>query len=59
MKQSKVDPCAFCKVVDEEVDNLVVTANDKEAFDVFYEQSTEEFSVKYMDHLLLVPWVRF
>ena len=44
MKQSKVDPCVFRKVVDGEVpliicvhvDNIAVTAKEKETFDAFY-----------------------
>ena len=53
MEQSKAGPCAFRKVVDGEVsfivcvhvDDLVVAAKDKEAFDAFYGQLLEEFPV--------------
>ena len=49
MEQSKADPCVFRKVVDEEVtlivcahvDDLAVTAKDKETFDAFYTQMKE------------------
>ena len=46
MEQSKANPCVFRRVVDGEVsviafdhvDDLVVAAKDKEAFDAFYAQ---------------------
>ena len=46
VEQSKADPCVFRKVVDGEVtlivcvhvDDLPVTAKDKETFGVFYAQ---------------------
>ena len=67
MEQSKADPCVFSKVVDGEitlavfvhVDDLAVTAKDKETFDVFYAQLKERFPVNDMGDLSLVPWVRF
>ena len=53
MEQSRADPCVFLKVADGEVtlnacvhvDDLAVTAKDKETFDGFYAQLKEELSV--------------
>ena len=49
MEQSKADPCVFSKVMDREVtlivcvhvDDLAVTAKEKETFDAFYAQLKE------------------
>ena len=59
MEQSKANPCVFRKVVDGEaaligcvhVDDLAVTAKDKEAFDDIYAQLKEEFPVSDMSDL--------
>ena len=59
MKKSTADPCVFCKVVDGEVtlivcvyvDDLVVTAKDKETFDGFYAQLKEGFPLSDMGDL--------
>ena len=59
MDQSKADSCVFRKVVDGEVtliacvhvDDLAVTAKDKETFDAFYAQFKEEFPVSDMGDL--------
>ena len=56
MEQSKADTCVFRKMVDGEVtlicfvhiDDLAVTAKDKEAFDVFYAQLKKEFPANNM-----------
>ena len=53
MEQSKADPCVFRTVVDEEValivcvhvDDLAVTAKNKETFDAFYAQLKRGFRV--------------
>ena len=60
-EQSKGDPCVFRKVLNGEVtlivcvhvDDLVVTAKNKETLDVFYAQSLEIFPVH--DRVSL-PW---
>ena len=59
MEQSKADPCVFRKVVDREVtlivcvhvDDLAVTARNKETLDAFYAQLKEEFPVSDMGDL--------
>ena len=59
MEQSKADPCVFRKAVDEEVtlivcvhvDDLVVTAKDKETFHTYYAQLKEEFPVSAIGDL--------
>ena len=59
MEQSKADPCVFRMVMDGEitlivcvrVDDLAVTAKDKETFDGFYAQLKEKFPVSDMDDL--------
>ena len=59
MEQSKADPYVFRKVVHGEVtlivcvhvDDLAVTAEDKETFDVFYAQLKEKFLVNDMGGL--------
>ena len=56
MEQSKADPCVFRQMVDGEVtlilcvhvDDLAVTAKDKDTFDDFYAQLKEEFLVSDM-----------
>ena len=65
MDQSKASTCVFHKVMDEEValivcvhiDDLAVTAKDKDTFDVFYAQLEEGFPVNGMGDLSF--WVRF
>ena len=59
MEPSEADPCVFRKAVDGDVtliicvhvDDLAVTAKNKEAFDVFYAQLKEEFPVNDMGDL--------
>ena len=60
MEQSKADLCVFRKVVDGEitlivcvhVDDLAVTAKERETFDTFYaQQLKDEFPVNGMDDL--------
>ena len=59
MDKSKTYPCVFRKVVDEEitlivcvhVDDLAVTASDKETFDAFNAQLKKEFPVNGMGDL--------
>ena len=59
MEQSKADPCVFRNVVNGEVtlivcvrvDDLAVTAKDRETFDGFYAQLKNKFSVSDMGDL--------
>ena len=59
MEQSKANPCVFRTVVDGEVtlivcvhvDDLAVTAKEKETFDAFYAHLKDEFSVNDMGDL--------
>ena len=63
MKQSKADTCVFRKVLEREVtlivcvhvDDLVVTAKDKETFDAFFAQLKKEFELH--GRSILVSWV--
>ena len=66
MEQSEdSDPCAFRKVVDDEVtpivcvdiDDLVMATTNKETFDAFYTQILEEFPTNGKGDLSGVLWV--
>ena len=67
MEQSKADPCVFRKVVGGEitlivcvhVDDLAVTAKNKETFDALYAQLKEEFPVSDMGDPSCCLWCAF